>query len=152
MKYSFVLISIVILSISSAFGQSETLSTCERDFLISPRSCCSNYMPVPSSMDADLLKETSDESLLDITDPELSSSGLTPSPNPTKGMISVVIPANKIGLTIRVLDMAGRMVGEPILIQSTTQELTIEGENGMYLIVVESDQELLTARVVLEAN
>lgn len=152
MKYSFVLISIVILSISSVFGQTGTLSTCERDFLISPRSCCSNYMLVPSSVQTDILKEASDESLLDITDPELSSSGLTPSPNPTKGMISVVIPANKIGLSIRVLDMAGRMVGEPVLIQSTTQELTIEGENGMYFILVESEKEILTARVVLEAN
>jgi Secretion system C-terminal sorting domain len=152
MKYSFALISACILSIGSSFGQTETISTCEREILISPRSCCSNYRIVPSGAEIDILQDNSSESLLDITDPELSSSGLTPSPNPTKGMISVVIPANKIGLTIRVLDMAGRMVGEPILIQSTTQELTIEGESGIYLIVVESEKEILTARVVLETN
>ena len=150
MKYSFVLISTCIFSIASSFGQSETISTCERDFLVSPRSCCSNYMPVPSSVEADILKETSEESLLDITDPELS--GLMAQPNPTKGMISVIVPSNMIGLNIQVHDMMGRVVGNPILIESTSQELTIEGENGVYLITIVTEKEILTERILLDKN
>lgn len=152
MKYFSVLMATFFLSIGSSFGQTQTSGDQEIFQVLSYRGCCSNYVILaPSAEDLDMNKDKSGEILLDITDPELSSN-LSASPNPTRGMISVVVPANMIGMTIQVCDMTGRIVGEPIPIQTTTQQLTIEGESGMYLIMIQTDKEILTERVLLETN
>ena len=149
MKFSFVLISTFFLIIGSSFGQTETISS--KDIKQIPSfSCVSDRVPTVSSVDIDVIKEETEESLLDITDPELS--GLMAQPNPTKGMISVIVPSNMIGLNIQVHDMMGRVVGNPMLIESTTQELTIEGENGVYLITIVTEKEILTERILLDKN
>lgn len=84
----------------------------------------------------------------DITDPELS--GITTFPNPTRGDVSLKLSANLIGQEIQIIDMTGRVVAEPKRITSQTESLTIEGEAGVYLILVRTESETITSRIILD--
>lgn len=100
-------------------------------------SCCQSNQQ--------LEKKTKDG---DITDPELS--GITTYPNPTRGDIALKLPEDLIGHDILVMDMSGRLVGEPTPITGQTETITIEGETGVYLIVVRTEAHVFTSRVLLE--
>lgn len=133
MKPIFSLLILSFISANPTFGQTETIERAEKS---------------ETSINLAWNSENLAEEILDITDPELS--GLTASPNPTRGMISVLVPANLIGWTIQIHDMKGRSVGQPIPILNTSQEVTIEGESGLYLLTIVTDIGILTERIVLE--
>jgi hypothetical protein len=123
------------------------------DLQSSYRGCCVPIVqrPVSSCCAAVVMqKEEKCEEVLDITDPE--TSGLMASPNPTKGRLSVSVPPNLIGYEIHVFDMTGRFVGVPIPIAGTTEEFTIEGKSGVYLIVVRTEKEVIKERILLDTQ
>ena len=104
-----------------------------------------------SEFDKDItINESSQEGSLDITDPEID--GLVVSPNPTKGHLSVSVPADYIGLEIRVVDMTGRFVGNSIPIVRTTESFSIEGESGMYLLMIRTRERVITERIQLNMD
>lgn len=106
---------------------------------LSPSSCCA---PIVRKV------EESEDQALDITDPELA--GLTASPNPTKGYLSVSIPPNLIGREIQIIDMTGRFVGGPVPITGTSVNLNIEGESGVYLLSIRTEKTVITERILLD--
>ena len=152
MTKSYALLSILIVSVFAAFGQTEDvvtyqIPTINRDYVV--RGCCSPARINPSSctaMDTNKLEKT--DPILDITDPELS--GLTASPNPTKGIINVVVPANFIGFEIQIIDMTGRFVGAPIPITDPSVQLNLECEAGIYLITIRTVKAIITERIFLD--
>lgn len=152
MTKSYTLITIFVLSVFAAFAQTEgavtyQIPTINRDFVV--RGCCPSVRIAPSSCSAmDIHKVEKEETVLDITDPELS--GLTASPNPTKGMINVEVPANLIGFEIQIMDMTGRFVGSPITITDPSVQLNLEGEAGIYLITIRTEKAIITERIFLD--
>lgn len=150
-KY-FVLQLTFILASFSGFAQNEQPVATELPLI--PRAyygcCIPEVQHQLSSCQVVVQKEGEDQDVLDITDPELS--GLVASPNPTKGYLSVSIPPSLIGYEIQVIDMTGRFVGSPVLITGTTENLTIDGESGVYLISIRTEKELITERILLDTH
>jgi hypothetical protein len=148
---SIVLLASIIFGSFISFGQSE-LTVPLIDIQSNYRGCCRPVVqrPPSSCCAVEIRKEEKSEEVLDITDPEIS--GLVASPNPTKGNLSVSVPPSLIGYQITVLDMTGRFVGNPIPIKGTTENLTIEGESGVYLIVIRTEKQVIKERILLDTQ
>ena len=154
----FILPTLIILVSSSGFSQSEATPIQLEAVRSSYRGCCSPVVLSParctprSIIYTEQVIQGTEESkeVLDITDPEISLLGA--SPNPTKGRLSVSVAPSLIGYEIQVFDMTGRFVGSPIPITGTSEEFTIEGKSGVYLIVVRTEKEVITERILLDTQ
>jgi subtilisin-like proprotein convertase family protein len=73
-------------------------------------------------------------------------------PNPTKGIVNVLIPALTETATIKLFDIQGRQ----ILSQETNQVTTFFGienlQDGIYLVNIENDQASVTKKIILRRN
>ena len=163
MTHSFSLIAFLVLSVFS-FGQvdSEKISIdpatitplpqviSAEEFRNNYRGCTvPSYAISPSSCCATVIRKVEkSEEALDITDPELA--GMSAAPNPSKGYLSVSVPAKLIGYEIQIIDMSGRIVGNPVPITATTVNLNIEGGAGVYLIIIRTEDDIITERILLD--
>lgn len=152
MNKSIVLLASILLTGFSSFGQTEyAIPLIDLDRSVVIRGCCSRVVPRPSGCTSvEIRNEEKSEEVLDITDPEIS--GLAASPNPTKGHLSVSVPASLIGYEITIIDMTGRFIGNPIPITGTTENLTIEGESGVYLLVIRTENKVIKERILLDTQ
>lgn len=84
-----------------------------------------------------------------ITNPILNSSVY---PNPTKGIVNVVIPSLTESATIKLFDLQGRQ----ILSKETNQVNTSFGienlQDGIYLVNIESSQASVSKKIILRRN
>lgn len=124
---------------------------CCSPVVLRPAGCSRGVKSTPTIYTEQVVQRVQrSEEVLDITDPEMSS--LTASPNPTKGRLTVSVPSNLIGYEIVIVDMTGRFVGEPIPITGTTEDFTIAGESGAYLLVIQTEKELIKERIILNTH
>lgn len=79
-----------------------------------------------------------------------SSHALTLYPNPTKGVCTIKLPANFIKGSLLVRDVAGRIVQQKELSHANETELNIQSPKGMYFVELQSNQEVFTARVLVD--
>ena len=146
MKYVLTLTLALISSSFISFGQTavESSNNTVRNYSTTP-----TVIQLTSDKDVTVVQSQQNSGSLDITDPDIDGDSLVVKPNPTKGHLSISVPANLIGREIRVIDMTGRFVGNPIPITGTTESLTIEGESGMYLLLIETEEKVITQRIQL---
>lgn len=151
MTKSFILLASILLCGTSVFGQVEQAAT--------PIDISKHYYgctkPVSKSAPTFYTEQVvqrvpRSEEALDITDPVLS--GLVASPNPTKGHLNVSVPPSFIGYEIFIIDMRGRFVGSPIPITGTTANVNIEGESGVYILSIKTEEKVFTERIMLNTH
>lgn len=154
MTKSFILLASIILTSFSSFCQIEqtvpvrSISSIQSSY----RGCCTpvyKYAPARCTP-LPVVKIEKSEDVLEITDPELD--GLGASPNPTRGFLTISVPASLIGYELQVIDMTGRFVGNAVPITGGIEHLTIEGESGVYLISIRTETEIITKRILLQTN
>ncbi len=114
--------------------------------LVQPTSCSGPIRMIENPEEVQNLEANDD--LLDITDPEMVDFGAAP--NPTKGQVIVSVSPVLLNHEITVYDMTGRQVGFPVSISSVSQPISIEGETGMYIIAIHTEEQVLTKRILLE--
>jgi subtilisin-like proprotein convertase family protein len=89
-------------------------------------------------------------SVLDVTDNPLLNTKVYP--NPTSGLINIVLPSLTEKTTIRVYDLQGRMV----YTQETNQvenAIGLEGiQDGIYLVQIDNTAGSITKKIVLKRN
>ena len=134
-----------------SFGQTD-LGTIDYQHL-TVRGCTPRVSYIQATQKVDNIgivseSEQQNSGSLDITDPEMAN--LSARPNPSKGPISIEVPASLIGFEIHVYDMSGRRVGNPVPITATTENMTLEGESGIYLIVIRTEKHVYTERILLD--
>lgn len=132
-----------------SLGQTEIESVELSNCIMRIQSTTPTVIQSTGDKDVTIVQSQQNTGVLDITDPDIDGDGLVAKPNPTKGHLSVSVPANLIGREIVVIDMTGRFVGNPIPIQGTTESFTIDGESGMYLLVIETEDKVITERIQL---
>ncbi|MFK7784097.1 MAG: T9SS type A sorting domain-containing protein [Crocinitomicaceae bacterium] len=153
MKNFFTLASILLVGGFTSFGQTEVQLTEVSNSDVRAEGVLPTVIQSVGIFDRQSIIDQSEQlsGSLDITDPEMGD-GLVVSPNPTKGNLSVSVPADLIGREIRIIDMTGRFVGNPIPIVGTTEKLTITGESGMYLLVIQAEERVITERIQLDTH
>lgn len=139
----------IFLTSFSSFSQ--TISEAPLiDIRSSYHGCCFPAVQVaPSSCCATIIrKEDQSEASLKITDPELD--GPTVSPNPTKGELTITVPPALVGHEIRIIDMTGRIVGNPVPIRGAVENIFLEGKPGIYLLTIRTEKQVITERILLD--
>ena len=134
-----------------SFGQTK-LAVTQIPIIDSYRGCSPpiNYIK-PNVIEVDKeIQFDENADLLDITDP--NEEELLVRPNPSKGHISVAVPSSWIGFEIQVYDMAGRRIGNPVPITATVENFTLEGESGIYLVVIRTETNVFTKRILLDTH
>ncbi len=157
MKYSFALSLSFLFSAFCGFSQIEISSDLPliRDGYRGcavPISClrptsCSGPIQIMENPEGVQNSEASDD-LLDITDPEMVDFGAAP--NPTKGQLIISVAPVLLNHEITVYDMTCRQVGFPVTISNVSQPISIEGEAGIYIIAIPTNEQVLTKRILLE--
>jgi len=150
MRNIFTLASILVCSGFISIGQTDLEVTQLPNRAIQGCTYIPTVIQSTGGFDKEVTISQSEQNLgsLDITDPEID--GLVAKPNPTKGPISIKVPPTMIGQQIQVYDMTGRLVANPTPITMTSVDLTIEGEPGIYLIMIKTEKNVITERILLE--
>ena len=69
-------------------------------------------------------------------------------PNPTDGLITLELSENYDQMTIRLMDLSGRLILEDVINSSEKHQLQIDGEAGIYLLEITADGKRSFTRVV----
>ena len=71
-------------------------------------------------------------------------------PNPTNGLLNIDMQTNMSELSVRVMDISGRVIQSDSYTDARKVQLTLSGAAGVYFVLIESDGKRVLKRIIKE--